>query len=760
MGFAALVVGLAGVAYLALRASLPVLDGAQTHAPLQAAVAVERDVRGTVTVRAQNRIDAAYAMGVAHAQDRFFQMDLMRRAAAGEVAALMGAPGLKIDRATRPHDFRQRAEAAWSTLPSPQQALIRAYTQGVNAGLAGLGARPPEYWLLRQRPQPWREVDSLLTVYAMYLNLQAEQLNTHRGRLQLRAAVGDDVADFLLARSVPQWDATLDGQSIEAPKSIPAPPAGWGHGGRQVRVDELPAFGSNAWAVAGRRAPHGAGLVANDMHLKLGLPNTWVRMAVRWTDARGRPAQWVGVTLPGVPGLVVGSTGQVAWGFTNSYVASHEWTKLQPDSGGQWRGPQDQRARLTMRTHRLDVAGSGPEELQVEWSPWGRIERVNGQTYAVQWTAYRPDAVNFGLFELEEATSVQDALQLAQRVGIPTQNQIVVDRHGALAWTLAGPLREGIDRPVVRDPDLGQLWSANHLHLGGAAGVMLGDGGYAGPGRAARIRDQLAQLTAPDEAQVIAIALDAEAPLLGRWRALVTQHLDAVALRDHPGRVAYREALNGPLRASADSVTYTLLRGFRAAALASFNAALVASHPGQSKDLNLASLSARWDEPVTRLLQEDPVAWRWADQGDGPLDARTRVLRWVDAEIERLTKAHGSLAQARWGSTDTIQVRHPLSPALPAWLASFLDAPPQPLVGDTLTPRAQARTFGASERLAVSPGREAQGLFSMPGGPSGHFLSPYYLSDHADWAQGQFGPLLPGAPQHRLMLRPSPTPRP
>ena len=113
------------------------------------------------------------------------------------------------------------------------------------------------------------------------------------------------------------------------------------------------------------------------------------------------------------------------------------------------------------------------------------------------------------------------------------------------------------------------------------------------------------------------------------------------------------------------------------------------------------------------------------------------------------------MEKARWGESDRIQVRHPLSRALPLWLGRHLDAPAQPMVGDVLSPRAQAKNFGASERMVVAPGREEEGLFAMPGGPSGHPFSPFYLSDYADWAAGRFGPLLPGPALHRLRLEPA-----
>ncbi len=135
-------------------------------------------------------------------------------------------------------------------------------------------------------------------------------------------------------------------------------------------------------------------------------------------------------------------------------------------------------------------------------------------------------------------------------------------------------------------------------------------------------------------------------------------------------------------------MAYTLVRGLRTAALEAFNQALAPALPqagGDAKDFSLAALNPRWDEPVLRLYEEQPAAWR---------SGLPELLALVDAEIERLQQRHGRLADARWGETENIRVRHPLSAALPDWLGRHIDAPPQPMVGDTLTPRAQARSFG------------------------------------------------------------------
>lgn len=160
--------------YWQVRASLPQLEGRLPLAGLAAEVVVERDALGVPTVRAGNRLDVSRTLGFLHAQDRFFQMDLLRRRSAGELAALVGGAAAPVDRETRLHRFRHRAEQAVAQLSDADRQLLAAYTQGVNAGLASLGAAPPEYLALRATPQPWQEADSLLTGYTMFLDLQNE----------------------------------------------------------------------------------------------------------------------------------------------------------------------------------------------------------------------------------------------------------------------------------------------------------------------------------------------------------------------------------------------------------------------------------------------------------------------------------------------------------------------------------------------------------------------------------------------------------
>jgi penicillin G amidase len=196
-------------AWLLVRASLPVLDGRAQASGLAAPVTVDRDALGVPTISGVDRGDLAYATGFVHAQDRFFQMDLLRRSAAGELAELVGPGALDLDRRNRVHRFRTRAAAMLAALPADQRRLLDLYAAGVNDGLGALSARPFEYLVLRSAPAPWRPEDSALVVYAMYFELQYAELRSTVARGLLRERLADDVFALLLP-GASHWDAPLD----------------------------------------------------------------------------------------------------------------------------------------------------------------------------------------------------------------------------------------------------------------------------------------------------------------------------------------------------------------------------------------------------------------------------------------------------------------------------------------------------------------------------------------------------------------------
>ncbi|TLZ19916.1 MAG: penicillin acylase family protein, partial [Gammaproteobacteria bacterium] len=218
VGAAVAVLLLAALAttYGVLRGSLARLDGKLRVAGLSAHVRIERDSRGVPTIEAANRLDLAFATGFVHAQDRFFQMDLSRRLAAGELAELFGPNALAQDRKVRVFRFRALAREVLAGVTPAQRAAVEAYAHGVNAGLRDLSARPWEYWLLHARPSPWQAEDTFLVTYAMWWDLQADGLRREIQRQKINARLKDGecgggwkcALGFLYPQGT-SWDAPL-----------------------------------------------------------------------------------------------------------------------------------------------------------------------------------------------------------------------------------------------------------------------------------------------------------------------------------------------------------------------------------------------------------------------------------------------------------------------------------------------------------------------------------------------------------------------
>ena len=328
-----------------LRASLPRLEGTIALAGLSAPVTVTRDALGVPSVTGAARTDVARALGFLHAQDRFFQMDLQRRQPAGELSALVGARAFEADAQVRVHRFRHIAEEAYARTEPEWKAVLDAYAAGVNAGLHELDTPSFEYLMLRTAPEAWKPEDSILTVFAMFLSLQGRQAVFEQTNQQLRAALPEPLFRFLTVVGS-DWDAPVTGSAAPRP-AIPGPeladlravvPALKPAARLETSccaslADESAIIGSNNWAVDGAHSDNGHALVANDMHLGIGVPNIWYRASMTMpdpSDALGT-LRLTGITLPGLPGLVVGSNGHVAWGFTNSGGDWSDLVRIDPD---------------------------------------------------------------------------------------------------------------------------------------------------------------------------------------------------------------------------------------------------------------------------------------------------------------------------------------------------------------------------------------------------------------------------------------------
>ncbi len=779
---AVLVVLVAAAVWLAMRASLPMLDGETRVAGIAAGVTIERDWEGTPTITAQTRADLAFGTGYAHAQDRFFQMDVARRAAAGEMAALLGPTLINIDKQLRVHGFRGVARQVLEAAAPTDLEVLQAYVDGVNAGLNALGSRPWEYLVLGSMPEAWRMEDSLLAVFSMYLGLNDSSGATELARAQLRETLPPEVFAFLHPLGT-EWDAPITGGVWRAP---PIPGAEVfdlrRHAAQSVPPSKLalePAsiIGSNSWAAAASHTAAGAALLANDMHLGLRLPNTWYRARLM-VAAEGTAARdLIGVTLPGMPMLIAGSNGRVAWGYTNSYG---DWSdlvivELDPARADHY-FVGDASEPITIRREVIDVRGAPSETVEVRVTRWGPIIAQDAQQrpLALAWTAHHPTATNMRMLDFEHARDVTELLDAANVGGVPVQNVLAADATGSIGWSVFGrvPVRANYDAaypaswrapetgwigwrepheyPRVVDPATGRLWTANTRTLDAQRWVeFLGVGGHDLGARAAQIRDSLfasSQLTAADFER---LQLDNRALFLVRWRDLLLDLLREAEVADGTPRAQARELVEAwSERADAADVGYRIVREFRLRVrkdvFDAFTSEARRKHPE-----TVFAPSPQFEGPLWQLVTERPLHLldsrhaRWEDA----------LLASLDAVLSDMQRECGELARCPWGQQNRLQMQHPLSSALP-FASRWLDMPEVAMPGDVDMPRVQGAQFGASQRLVVSPGREAEGTFQMPGGPVGHPLSPFYRAGHDAWVRGEPQPLLPGPPAHRLQLLP------
>ncbi len=780
---AAVAVVATAAAWFTLRASLPAIEGEATLAGLSAPVSIERDAAGVPVIRGTTRVDVARATGYAHAQDRLFQMDLLRRVGAGELSALLGPGLVERDRRIRLHQFRKHARTALAALGTGDRALLEAYAAGANAAVAAMRMRPFEYLLLGAVPEVWRPEDSLLAAYAQWIDLQGLSDLDEQRNGRLAKALPAETAR-LLAEPDPAFEAPLDGSRLEAPPLPNAAVYDLRRFDRALfdRVDGVraarrrtagspdpAALGSNNFAVAGWRSADGGAWLANDMHLRLRVPNTWYRARLVVADSGVDVA---GVTLPGVPAVIAGSNGRVAWGFTNSYGDFQDLVAIErvPGERGRYLTSDGPRA-FEQDEEVIEVAGGASETLLVRRTVWGPVIGRDGagRELALAWTAHRDGATDLEVMRLEQARDLDEAAAIAAGAGMPAQNVMIADADGRIGWVLSGrlPERRGIDAsrpspwhgadsgwagwlpreasPRLLDPPRGYAWSANARVVGGEAYARIGDGNFAPAARARQIRARLEPLARARPADLLAIQLDDRADYLANWQPLCRAALERAGLEREAAEVARWSG-----RAAIDDAGYRMLREFerRVAdrAFAMLAAPAMARWPGFEWQA-----PQRFTETAWRLVQLRPP--HLLDPRFGDWDA---WLADVAAETARERPAACEEASpCTWGRVNTAAIRHPLSIAVPV-LAPLLDMPAEPLPGDWSVPRVQSPDFGASERFAVSPGREADGYFHMPGGQSGHPLSPYYRAGHAAWARGEATPFLPGEPAHVLRLVPAP----
>lgn len=777
---ALLIVGI-GMCFLIWQQSVPSLSGEIVVSTLSAPVTVTSDQHGTPLITAHDRADAVRALGYIGARDRLFQMDLLRRKSAGQLAELFGEVAVTSDVNARTYGFHRVAKAALAKLPRQHRRYLDAYAEGVNSYIDKAQTLPFEFTVLNYRPAPWRAEDSMLVILGMINMLTGWAEQEERMVSVMDKILPADIVSFL----TPDTDYFTDsltnaGPSFRAAKAIPveALKKALKQGGQQpvklaaVQPRDFIA-GSNAWAVGGAKTQDGRAILANDMHFSLAVPTLLYRAEINYADVHA-----VGVTLPGAPLLVAGSNTRLAWGGTNLSGDFLDLVNLEinPANADEYR-IKDQWRHFEHVTETINIKNAGARQIDVKRTIWGPVapEPLLGKPVAVHWTALDDDAVNLGLMDMEQAETLEQALAIVNRTGGPQLNFLVADDSGRIAWTIMGriPKRFGGDGLASRswadgtvgwdgyveprklprqiNPAEGILVSANDRRLGKHYPHVIGHQ-FANGYRAYRITQRLKQMREINEWSLFALQLDTESEPYAFYQQMALTVLSPKRVAEQPELRELRDYLlawNG--RADTDSLGFALLHRFRQRLAETVFAPFVTACRDADKDFEYS-----WsyiDTPLQAMLTAkppdllpDPLHYKsWDAFILGQLTHSAQQLKadYPDIKLPELT----------WGNVNKAQFAHPFGKFLPL-LGRLLNMPVDELAGCSDCVRVAGPHFGAGERLVVSPAHPDEGILHMPGGQSAHPLSPNYRDQQRYWVQGRPVALLAGNAEHTLVLKP------
>lgn len=782
VGLLAVVMGVIILAVLAiwiwLRGSLPEYSGTDYSAKLRAKVSIERDSYAVPTVAGSTREEVAYGIGYAHGQDRFFQMDLLRRSPAGELAEILGPLAVVQDRRVRVHGFRRKANLAWEKMPEEEGRTLEYYVAGVNHGLESLRSKPWEYGLLKSEPRPWSPQDSILVLYAFYLDLQNNPGRDY-ARWIARKLLPLEVVE-LFDHPTNAWEASVDGSAIPIPE-IPGPDTfAYLRANREdtakaeMRDPPETQPGSNNWVVGSALSTTGYPILANDPHLTLNVPNNWYKLSYQYPRPEtGEAVQAHGFSIPGAPGIVVGSTLSLAWGVTNAQIDTDDLIVLEEGENGY---PEYKTStgtdHIQLRREIIQVRGGEPITVDVPYTRWGPVirETPDGVKLVRRWAAYHADAANTLAVQFDRCATVDEFLDMAHRANLPVQNYVVADSAGNIAYTLAGfvPDRRGADPyqaimssqadriwnskldranwPVYRNPANQRLWTANNRILGTENYRNLGSNRFAEFPRAYQIREKLLAKEKLSPDSMADIQHDNSVVFFLRWRELM---LDTLSAMENPTREL--ERMEREVRAwdgwaDPESTGFTLIRGFRVSVARDVLTRIF--RPCLDFDpKGFDPFSFQFEEPLYRIVSQQP---------DHLLDSKYRSWQEaLESVLQRLViqvKQNG-WEYYRWGNRNKANFRHPFSYSMP-FLSFLLDMPRTEQAGAPFCPKVLNGSFCAGFRIVASPGKLEDSIFQLGCGQSGHFLSPHYRDLHSTWSDRDYLPLLPGPPIHTLNILP------
>ena len=774
----ALAIAATAWAYWRARACLPQLEGTLHISGLAGRVEVLRDGHGIPHIRAQSPEDLLFAQGYVTAQDRLWQMDLSRRLARGELAEIFGERALQLDVENRTLGLWRACERAVSELNPDSQRMLTSYARGVNAFISTHQDRLPiEFLILGYQPRPWQEVDS----FAVAVNM-AKMLNTSWHEDLMRERIRARVAANLYADLFPDH-SPLDRPVAELPLGLGRKPAAPASASPQADLDPVLAallalacpespragLGSNDWVVSGSHTASGKPLLANDPHLGHGVPSIWYMIHLK---APGINVS--GVSLPGLPAVIIGHNERIAWGVTNTgpdvqdlYIETfNPRAPSQYLHNGQWIDGQ-------VREEAIKVRGQADHRLRVCVTRHGPIVSQEGNRHlALRWTALQPHALSFPFWEIDRAQNWPEFLTALRGFVGPMQNFVYADVDGNIGYYAAGwvPIRRQGDGTAPVDgsfddydwtgyipfEDLPHAFNPPTGMIATANGRVVPDGypylitrSWESPYRTARIYQLLEAGGKFAVDDMLKIQSDIHA-IYFEW--LAKQLLAAAAQH--------------PLEGSDPQFALGALKSWDGEARANSPAPLICRvtdralydrilKPKLGEDLSGYSWS------MSRVFIQNVIEDRWARWlPPGDPDFNVTLVKSLEAGVRQIPSLVGSADHSawRWGDTILLTFHHPLG-SLPL-LGRLLDVGPFPQAGTQTTVKQTTPSVGPSMRMVVDFGDLDDSVQNITLGESGQIFSPYYRDQFEAWYEGRSLPMafsdaaVERATIHRLVLEP------
>ncbi len=638
--------------------------------------------------------------GYVTAQDRLWQMDLLRRISAGELAEVLGPGMIAVDRDSRTLGIRRAAIAAAAQMNAADRAWVEAYGRGVNAFVESHRSNlPAEFQILRYQPRPWEPADSLLVAMAMFRSLTTTWKDEIMKNALLERATPEQVQSLLPVRS-----------------------------GRETSP------GSNAWAVSGAHTRSGKPLFANDPHLEYSIPCIWYTVHLKTPDLNV-----IGVSVPGLPGVIIGHNGRIAWGATN----------LQFDVQDLFLAAKPERIEREI----IHVRGQPDVELPVAFTRYGPVvAEVRGQKAGLRWAAADPALWQFPFLELDRARNWEEFRGALSRYGGPAQNWVYADVEGNIGYQAAGklPIRKGFDGSVPVPEDGGFDW-AGYIPFdelprvyNPASGIIVTanqnpfpadypytvSGNFASHFRSNRIRELLDQGGRFEPADFLRIQTDVYSAFGHEFARALLEAID----RRKPSNpellpvVADLRGWDGHFRTGQSTPVLVAI------AYSRFLRHLVEGAAGERGLVYASQMSTAF---VEQVLATRPPGWTQ--------DFDELLLRSLTQSIQEI-KATTPPGGATWGRYLETTIAHPVGHRIPI-LWQWFDIGPFAQSGTTTTVKQTTKRLGPSMRLIVDLADLDRSLHNLTTGQSGQPFSRHYKDQWPAYYEGRSFPLEFRAPE-------------